>query len=289
MIKGKKVYELVWFYDEIDILDLRFNELYDYIDKWIIVEYPFDYARIQRPLYYNENKKKFEQFQDKIIHVVDTNNYSGKSSLGLFWTRKQSQLIKSALSGLQPDDYLITNDGDALLTKYIFEKFDPKKLYSFCIGWYLWYFNCKTPDAIFNWGQAAPYKYYDHNMMVKQKNIPPIEYIGDVQLDGREAGYHFAKCGGAESTARHIKGHPHQDLVLYPSITNIDHIKIRMENGYGWTDVSMGKAGKDWRWVTLPIDISSYPEYLQKNPSIFKKYFSYRNGIKNTMEIEGWN
>jgi hypothetical protein len=288
MIKNKKIYEIVWLSDELDLLDLRFHELYDYIDKWIIVEYPMDYARNQRPLYYNENKERFKEFEDKIIHVIDNNNYDNRASLGLLWERKKSPLVKNALLDLKPDDYLITNDGDCLLTKHIFENFDPAKLYSFCVGWFLWYYNCRTPDAVFNWGQAAPFKYYDDNMMVKQKDIPPVEYIGDVQLGGKEAGYHFCKCGTPESISVHLRGHPHQDLVRDPSITDIEKIKERMENGYGWTDVSMGKAGKDWRWPILPIDISIYPEYLQQNPQIFRKYFSYKNGIKNTMGLKEW-
>ncbi len=287
MIKGKKIYEIIWFYDEIDLLEARFHELYNYIDRWIIVEYPFDYARIQRSLYYNDNKSRFEQFKDKIIHIVDNNDYTGKSSLGLLWTRKQSQLVKNALSGLQSDDYLITNDGDCILTHYCFENFDPAKIYSFCSFWFLWYYNMKTPDAMFNWTQAAPLKYYDHNLMAQAKDNP-VDYIGDVQLGGNPAGYHFAKCGGAESASNHIKGHPHQDLVVHPSVTNIDHIKIRMENGYGWTDVSMGTAGKDWRWIAESIDLSFYPEYIRNHPEIYRKYFSYKNGIKNTMGIDGW-
>jgi beta-1,4-mannosyl-glycoprotein beta-1,4-N-acetylglucosaminyltransferase len=277
MINGKKIYELIWFYDELDILDARFHELYDYIDKWIIVEYPFDYARIQRPYYYADNKKRFEQFENKIIHVIDDHQYNGMQSLQLLWNRKQSPLIRNALSDLKQDDYLITNDGDAFLTHYCFEKFNPSVVYSFCIHWYLWYFNCCTPDAIFNWGQAAPYKYYDINMMVNQDRFKtdnvPLLYVGEDQLNHNQAGYHFAKCGGAEIASRHMKGHPHQDLVIDSAVTNIELIKERMEKGYGWTDVSMGKAGKDWKWETIPYDPKRYTKYINDNPQIYNKYF----------------
>jgi len=48
MINNKKIVELVWQSYDLDILDARLHELKDVIDKWIIVEYPYDYARIER-------------------------------------------------------------------------------------------------------------------------------------------------------------------------------------------------------------------------------------------------
>lgn len=277
MIKGKQVWEIVWFFNELDILDARFHELYDHIDKWVIVEYPFDYARNNRPYYYEESKERFKEFNDKIIHVKDDFHYNGVESLTLLWSRKQSQLIRNALKDLKPDDYLITNDGDCFLTHYSLEQLDPSIVYSFCLHWYQYYFNVITPDAIFNWGQAAPYKYYDHCMMVNkeafERDKATLLYVGEDQLNHNQAGYHFSKCGGAEAVALHLKGHPHQDLVIDPSITNIEHIKERMNKGYGWTDISMGKAGKDWRWETLSFDPKRYTKYINENPQIYEKYF----------------
>jgi hypothetical protein len=281
MINNKKIVELVWQSYDTDILDARFHELQDIIDQWIIVEYPYDFARIKRPLYFSNERERFKKFEDKIIHVIDDHDYNGADSLTLLWSRKQSPKIRNILNEtVNQDDFLVISDSDCFLTKHCFENtFDPEKIYSFCLPWFLWWFDMRTFGPIFNWTQSAPYKYFDHCLMA-QANGVEVNYVGDGQLEGKQAGYHFAKCGTPEMISEHLKGHPHQDLVQDPSITNIEHIKERMEKGYGWTDVSMGKAGKDWKWEFIDYDTNFYPEYINQHPEIYSKYFHNRMKLK---------
>jgi beta-1,4-mannosyl-glycoprotein beta-1,4-N-acetylglucosaminyltransferase len=282
------IVEIVWSFNLIDITWLRINSLKDYINKWIIVEYPFDYARKSRPLYFNENKERFKEFEDKIIHIIDDDDYNGASGLGLLWDRKKSPKVHNALSFLQPDDFLIVSDEDALISEHtmkVIQK-DIFKIYSVCMFWSLWQWNRITPDAVFNWSQTAPFKYFDKNLVVNAPNVS-VTYLGYDELQN-PAGWHLAKCGGIESAIANMSGHPHQDLATIPTILDKDKVEERMSKGFGWTDASMGVAGKDWYWPVQPINLADFPLFVAQNVDIYKKYFNYERGIINDMGYDGW-
>lgn len=275
------VYEIVWTFNQMDLLDFRFHELNNIVDKWIIVEYPFGYDRKPRPLYFNENKERFKEFENKIIYFVDDHDYmdyaydSGNSGLGLLWNRKKSKKLKEILSIIKPDDFLIVSDEDAILTKTAFTNFDPTKIYSFHMLYCLYYFNTYTNDAIFNWTQSAPFKYYNESLVVTCPIVPTNNPVNIVTKNtyGKEVGFHFAKCGGIDKIIENIKGYPHQEFAVDLNYTNIEQLTERMNNGYGWTDKTKGTDGKNWKWLFKDYRSEDYPNYINNNKQIFNKYF----------------
>lgn len=289
MIKNTKIYEIVWLSTELDILDLRLHELDSIVDKFIIVEYPFDYGRNPRPLYYNQNKERFKEFHHKIVHVIDDYDYPGISGLGLLWLRKESPKILQALQqiGCTPDDFVINNDGDAVLNRRAFNNsfFDPTLVTGFIIKWYQFYFNCLTYNANYAWTQSAPFKYYGKNLVVKVPDGVRPNYIGADQ-GGGEIGYHFAKCGGVEKVMENIKGYPHQEYNTI-DISDPNAIKKRMENNWGWSAPSSGPTQADWNFQTISYEPNYYPEYLNQHPEIYKKYFKFDSNAKN-LGGENW-
>lgn len=64
------IYDCFLFFNEISILDIRLNELYEVIDKFIIIECTKSFSGQKKPLYYNDNKHLFKKFHDKIIHII---------------------------------------------------------------------------------------------------------------------------------------------------------------------------------------------------------------------------
>ena len=67
-----QVYDCFPFFNELELLEVRLGELYDHVDKFVIVECTETYRGKPKPLYYAENKNRFEKFSDKIIHIVKT-------------------------------------------------------------------------------------------------------------------------------------------------------------------------------------------------------------------------
>lgn len=65
-----KIYDCFPFFNELDLLEIRLNELYDTVDYFVIVEGEKTHQNNPKPLYYLENKDRFAKFHDKIVHVV---------------------------------------------------------------------------------------------------------------------------------------------------------------------------------------------------------------------------
>ena len=68
------IYDIFSFNNELDMLELRLNILDPHVDKFVLVEANKTFSGVDKPLYYEENKERFEKFHDKIIHykVLDS-------------------------------------------------------------------------------------------------------------------------------------------------------------------------------------------------------------------------
>ena len=64
------VYDCFQFFNELDILNLRLHIMSPIVDKFVISEATTTFSGLPKPLYYEENKEMFKEFEDKIIHVV---------------------------------------------------------------------------------------------------------------------------------------------------------------------------------------------------------------------------
>ena len=64
------IYDCFTFFNELDLLEIRLNILNDVVDKFVLVEATKTFSGKDKPLYYEQNKKRFAKFQDKIIHVI---------------------------------------------------------------------------------------------------------------------------------------------------------------------------------------------------------------------------
>ena len=63
-----KIFDCTTYYDEELIIDLRFNVLNEYVDKFIVCEAKFSHAGKEKKLNFDINK--YPKFKDKIIYVV---------------------------------------------------------------------------------------------------------------------------------------------------------------------------------------------------------------------------
>ena len=51
-------------------MKIRLDELYNIVDKFILIEATVTHSGNPKPLYYSENKEDFSKYNDKIIHMV---------------------------------------------------------------------------------------------------------------------------------------------------------------------------------------------------------------------------
>lgn len=58
------------FFNELDVLEIRLNELSPYVDCFVLVEATKTHSNQPKPLYFDENKERFAQFLPKIKHII---------------------------------------------------------------------------------------------------------------------------------------------------------------------------------------------------------------------------
>lgn len=64
-----KIIDCFPFFNELDILEIRLNELYDSVDYFVLVEASKTQSLLDKPFYFEQNKERYSKFLDKIIHV----------------------------------------------------------------------------------------------------------------------------------------------------------------------------------------------------------------------------
>jgi beta-1,4-mannosyl-glycoprotein beta-1,4-N-acetylglucosaminyltransferase len=116
-----KIVDGFMFYNELDFLFYRLSVLYDYVDYFVIVESQYTHSGKEKPLFYEENKDRFSQFQSKIIHSIHKNPVKESEidcSKGEAWKNENSQRDQlkdefDALS-LAPEDIILISDLDEI-------------------------------------------------------------------------------------------------------------------------------------------------------------------------------
>src|ERR1035438_146655 len=108
------IYDCFTFFNELDLLEIRLNILDKTVDKFVLVEATKTHQGKEKPLHFSENKKRFEKFLPKIIHVIvdDYPEYEGKSA----WILEQHQrnMIQTGLNNCKPDDIILISDVDEI-------------------------------------------------------------------------------------------------------------------------------------------------------------------------------
>ena len=138
------VYDCFQFFNELDILKLRLNVLDPVVDRFVISEATTTFSGIPKPLYYEENKDMFKEFEHKIIHVVVDDTPEG-------YTHDRDTFQKNAvgrgLKDARDDDIIIFSDLDEIpdpdKIKKIIDNFDDTKIYHFAQRLFYCYLNIR--------------------------------------------------------------------------------------------------------------------------------------------------
>lgn len=65
----EKIYDCFTFFNELDVLELRLEILYPYVDHFVISEMSQNFFGKRKPLNFKKHEKRFLKYMDKIIYV----------------------------------------------------------------------------------------------------------------------------------------------------------------------------------------------------------------------------
>jgi len=297
------IYDCFMFLNELDLLEIRLGELYDFVDKFVLVETNYTHQGNKKPYYYDENKSRFSDFNDKIIHLkIDYKSHLYKSDDTQNhylppWVNDHNQrnMIMRGLEECNYSDWILMSDVDEIphrhIIQWVYEGKDIKDTYHGKIGvmqmrhhWY--HLNTYLPLKIWYGTRICRYSMLsDFSIVDIRGDLHPFEDrridIGSPQGPSGEeiimienAGNHFTWQISAENMLKkwHSFARVTEEYEPFKDLTDeerLSYIKERIEKGIPlfhdgeWT-------GHQKKMITVPIDNPYYPDYIKNNPNRFK-------------------
>lgn len=142
-----KVFDVFLFNGELDLLEIRFNLLNDYVDYFVISEYDETHSGIKKEFYFENNKHLFEKFHNKIIYTKidsptqeDLDTVSNLYGLHGYRTFQQDAYEKDSIKKVlekhcNDDDIIIWSDLDEIpnpdVLKELNSFYDSNVVYNF--------------------------------------------------------------------------------------------------------------------------------------------------------------
>ena len=209
--KGRKIVDVFPVFDELLMLKLKLGEMYDWVDRFVIIEATKTFTGRPKPLYFSDAKESFSAYADKILHiVVDFPDYVDTAWAREFYQRDCALPILSEICS--NDDLILITDADEILDRKAIENFD---------GHYA-NLKLKTYDYFFNLRRIRrPTSIYGAILRAKfLTNIGPalarIAFRKYCRKDVIEnAGWHFSSvkdANGLESKCSSYSHTEHGDL-----------------------------------------------------------------------------
>ena len=246
------------FFQELDLLEIRLEYLYPFVDKFIIVEARQSFKGNTKDYIFEQNSKRYQKYLDKIIYhkiedihfnyeglinflkksnskvskkislFIEKHEYYEKNNLSYILDSYHRECIHIALEKLCKDeDIILLSDLDEIPPFEIVKNFKPEKklnkLYVFVQNEFQYFLNNYAKS---NWYGTiiSPYKLIKENSLNQlRKNSSRFKVISN-------SGYHFTSIGNKKSIINKIENWGHQEF-------NNDIIKNNLEENI--------KNGKD--------------------------------------------
>lgn len=282
-----RIFDCFPLFNEIDLLELRLNELWDVVDVFVIVEATKTFTGNPKPMCLTDHAERLGKYMHKIRYVVVDDFPTGMSNWGK--EEYQRNAIKKELSDVLPDDVLVFSDLDeiprATVVRRIAENgIKPREVYCLSLDWYSFYLNIKIAEkwerqgprmiragdlgALYDLRRVtAPTSGWGRDMLRQIKSSRRMGYwVKRILVP--DAGWHFTWMGGKEAVA--LKGSS------IPVHSNMPE----GEKTIGWADKRLQALLDDGaRYARVDID-DSYPSFVREHLDLFEDYILSDPSIK---------
>lgn len=275
-----KVYDCFIFFNELDLLELRLNIMNELVDYFVIVESNITHSGQPKEFVFEENKKRFKKFLDKIIYIKVTDIPEDFTRLSVYHSPEnyeqdchnrissymmQSRIFKleetvrareqyqrsciiKGLEGCQGDDVIMLSDLDEITNPIALSKllsnFDNSRVYGMRQNSYYYYVNLLKEH---HWVGARVATYG------KFCQYSPIDFRHVRDVIVADGGWHFSFLGNAEQVLTKLQAYSHCDMVSADTITNLPQRIYKCIDPYN-------------RGKLTPVGVdNTYPQYFLDN------------------------
>ena len=275
------------FFKELDVLEVRLNTLDKYVDKFILTESEETFTGIPKPLYFEENKKRFEKFLDKIIHVklAKTPDHLDPYKGQVNWDREyyQGNASMEYIKNFNAEDIIMISDCDEIpdLSKVDLSEINEPKV--FLNNYFTFRFNLmavnneKTIERIegnppVNNKNGEPWSWFGTSIF-KQKYIKDKFFWGPKgslrfkrgNFEQIHGGWHFSSCMSNKDIINKIASYSHANE--YGQINNEEIINKYISENKDFCNYNL----RDMKLIEATTEY--LPEYLVENKEKYNHLF----------------
>lgn len=251
------VFDTFTFFNELELLELRLNELSSVVDYFLLVESTKTFQGQPKPLVYAANIVRFKSFWDKIIYVpIDPPDSIVNPWDMEFYQRDQVGVAVKDLDR-PPDDIILLSDLDEIPHPEAIDRHKKERrplMYQHYLSYY--YLNTRCRQMWTSWNtRQVRVKDFTGGQSVRQM-VPAFRSDGKI-------GWHFSYCGGPDRIRYKIESFAHNEY-------NNDQFKPEEKLA-----AIIAKGGdifhRDFNYDKVPVD-DSFPLYVRANLAKFKPF-----------------
>ena len=248
------------FFNELDLLEIRLNELADVVDMFVLTEATLTHQGNKKPLYFDDNKSRFSDFN--IAHMI-CDGYSGVD-VSNPWAIEQYQRQAGIdfIKTMKPDakDVILLSDCDELWRAEKVKEFAETE------GWthagasmptFYYYMDCISIKAWFfpRWIKGNG---LDCSMGGKDSRVGPLRGCA-IDTEFKGVGWHFSYLGDIQDK---LSSFAHAEYNTPPYNTNeyIESCKANCKDIFG-----------NGQFMLVP-NLGYLPSYVLENLDRFGKY-----------------
>ena len=291
-----KIFDCTTYFEEKLMMDLRFNILDPFVDKFVVCEATFSHSGKKKEI--NFDKKDFPKFQDKIIHIIidkdpveKTLNKNSNSKLlrqnSIERIETQRNYISKALEDADKNDYIIYSDNDEIpdLSKIDF-KSNKARVIIFKQKLFYYKFNLAYPKV--DWFGSKSCKIKDlkniswlRNIKNKKYNFfrfdtlfSEMKYI-DLKII-QEGGWHFTNLKTPEELLRkYLNDEMHSEFESKND--DLKAIEFKIKNKFINYDHlldanSSNEKKQNNRFELTKVNLDILPNYILNNLEKYKSW-----------------
>ena len=297
-----KTFDCFMYLDEDIVLDLRLNQLDNFVNKFVIVESKFTHSGQKRKL--NFNIEKFEKFKKKIIYLVldkeppnlemvnnddDEKTKNSKYILnGMKRDFYQRNFIIEGLKESTNNDFILISDLDEIPKLENIDLHSIKEKFVFFRQKMFYYkFNLCSKSVTWTGTRGCKKKYLESPQWLR--NIKDRKYpvwridtlfsqnkYSDINFV-QDGGWHFSYIKTAEDIEKKLKSYAHHREYDLNSL-GLKKIKNKIQNKESIydlkTDMRNSKFDSGQKLIVLETD--ELPVYIQNNLDKYKQWLEKR-------------
>jgi beta-1,4-mannosyl-glycoprotein beta-1,4-N-acetylglucosaminyltransferase len=257
-----KVFDCFKFFNELELLHLRFMEYYDVVDYFVLVESTKSHTGKDKELIFKNNKHLFEEYLDKVIHVVveDLPDYNVDD----IWNAENFQrncIIRGLYDVAELGDKIIVSDCDEFWDVDVFEanknRVEP---FTFMQDLFYYWVNCQQNHT---WGGSccATYGTFQFPQQLR-------DFGRGCQNGIYPGGWHYSFMGGADRIKTKVENIAESHMIIN-EVGDVDQIQDRMEKVedlWGRTDDIAKKQMIELTYKPKSLDkfIELYPVFYRE-------------------------